>query len=89
MQFLKKLRVSYVKLDGEVALSLARGPEELARAQALIVAAHAAGMEVVAQCVENDVARASLRLLKADFVQGFGIAMPRPMGPAAALRAAA
>ncbi len=85
VQFLKQLRVNYVKLDGEVALNIARGPKELARAQALIVAAHAAGMEVVAQCVESDVARALLRRLKADFVQGFGIAMPRPMGPARTL----
>ena len=89
VQFLKKLRVSYVKLDGEVALNLARGPEEIDRAQALIVAAHAAGMEVVAQCVESDAARESLRLLKADFVQGFGIAMPRPMRRPLALRAVA
>jgi EAL domain-containing protein (putative c-di-GMP-specific phosphodiesterase class I) len=85
VQFLKQLRVNYVKLDGEVALNIARGPKDLARAQALIVAAHAAGMEVVAQCVESDVARALLRSLKADFVQGFGIAMPRPMGPARAI----
>jgi EAL domain-containing protein (putative c-di-GMP-specific phosphodiesterase class I) len=79
VQFLKQLRVSYVKLDGAVALGMLRGPEELARAQALIVAAHAAGMQVVAQCVENDTTRASLQLMKVDFVQGFGISMPRPM----------
>jgi EAL domain-containing protein (putative c-di-GMP-specific phosphodiesterase class I) len=89
VQFLKQLRVNYVKLDGAVALNLTRGAEELARAQALIVAAHAAGMQVVAQCVENDATRASLQVIKADFVQGFGIAMPRPMGPPAPLRAAA
>jgi PAS domain S-box-containing protein len=84
VQFLRQLRVSYVKLDGAVALNLTRGADELARAQALIVAAHAAGMQVVAQCVENDATRASLQLIQADFVQGFGIAMPRPMRAARA-----
>ena len=79
VQFLKQLRVDYVKLDGDIALNLARGAEPLARAQALIVAAHAAGMPVIAQCVENDATLALLRTLEADFAQGFGVAMPRPM----------
>jgi EAL domain-containing protein (putative c-di-GMP-specific phosphodiesterase class I) len=79
VQFLKQLRVSYVKLDGAVALNLTRGAQELARGQALIVAAHAAELQVVAQCVENVATRTLLELMKADFVQGFGIAMPRPM----------
>jgi PAS domain S-box-containing protein len=79
VQFLKQLRVGYVKLDGGVALNLLRGPAERARAQALIVAAHAAGMQVVAQCVENDAARHALQLINADYVQGFGISMPQPM----------
>jgi len=79
VHFLKQLRVSYVKLDGGVALNLTRGADELARAQALIVAAHAAGMQVVAQCVENDATLKLLRGIEADFAQGFGIAMPRPM----------
>lgn len=83
VQFLKQLRVSYVKLDGGVALNLTRGAQDLARGQALIVAAHAAGMQVVAQCVENDATKALLQLIKADFVQGFGVAMPRPMQGAA------
>ena len=79
VNFLKQLRVSYVKLDGAVALNLTRGAEELARAQALIVAAHASGMQVVAQCVENDATLKLLRVIEADFAQGFGIAMPRLM----------
>ncbi|HSW82118.1 MAG TPA: EAL domain-containing protein [Usitatibacter sp.] len=79
VQFLRQLRVSYVKLDGDVALNLTRGADERARAQALIVAAHAAGMQVVAQCVENDATLKLLRVIEADFAQGFGIAMPRLM----------
>jgi EAL domain-containing protein (putative c-di-GMP-specific phosphodiesterase class I) len=79
VHFLKQLRVSYVKLDGAVALNLTRGADELARAQALIVAAHAAGMQVVAQCVENDATLKLLRVIESDFAQGFGIAMPRLM----------
>ena len=79
VHFLKQLRVSYVKLDGGVALNLTRGADELARAQALIVAVHAAGMQVVAQCVENDATLKLLRVIEADFAQGFGIAMPRPL----------
>jgi EAL domain-containing protein (putative c-di-GMP-specific phosphodiesterase class I) len=86
--FLKQLRVSYVKLDGGVALNLTSGAAELARGQALIVAAHAAGMQVVAQCVENEATRALLTLIGADFVQGFGVAMPRPLQLARAMQPA-
>ena len=88
VQFLKQLRVSYVKLDGGVALGLTSGAQELARGQALIVAAHAAGMQVVAQCVENEATRALLKLIDADFVQGFGVAMPRPLQLGRAVRPA-
>jgi len=75
----KQLRVNYLKLDGGLALGVLRDPAELATVKAINVAAHKAGMQIVAQCVEDEGTRAALHRAGTDFVQGFGIAMPRPM----------
>ncbi|MFZ3321237.1 MAG: EAL domain-containing protein [Usitatibacter sp.] len=79
LQFFRKLNVNYLKLDGGIVLGVLRDPAELARVKAINQAAHAAGMQVVAQCVENEATRVALHGVGTDFVQGFGIAMPRPM----------
>ena len=82
VHFLTQLGVKYLKLDGAVALNVLRDPGELAKVKAINEAAHAVGMEVVAQCVENDSTRAALQAVGTDFSQGFGISMPRPMSSA-------
>jgi EAL domain-containing protein (putative c-di-GMP-specific phosphodiesterase class I) len=82
IQFFSKLRVNYFKLDGAVVLAMLRDPGALEVVKAINEAAHRAGMQVVAQCVEDETTRAALHRAGTDFVQGFGIAMPRPMQPA-------
>jgi EAL domain-containing protein (putative c-di-GMP-specific phosphodiesterase class I)/PAS domain-containing protein len=77
--FFSKLRVNYFKLDGAVVLAVLRDPGALEVVKAINDAAHRAGMQVVAQCVEDEATRAALHRAGTDFVQGFGIAMPRPM----------
>ena len=81
-QFFRKLRMNYFKLDGGIVLGVLRDPRALANVKAINEASHRAGMQVVAQCVEDEATRAALHRIGTDFVQGFGIAMPRPMGPA-------
>jgi EAL domain-containing protein (putative c-di-GMP-specific phosphodiesterase class I)/membrane protein implicated in regulation of membrane protease activity len=79
VKFFKEMRVKYLKLDGAMALGVLRNPLELARVKAINESAHAAGMQVVAQCVEDDRTRFALQAAGTDFAQGFGIAMPAPM----------
>ncbi len=62
-----------------IVLGMAHDPAELARVKAIANAAHAAGMRIVAECVENESTRAALQGIGIDFAQGFGIAMPIPM----------
>lgn len=77
--FFSKLRVNYFKLDGAVVLAVLRDPGALDVVKTINDAAHRSGMQVVAQCVEDEATRAALHRVGTDFVQGFGIAMPRPM----------
>ena len=80
LRLLDQLGANFLKLDGGIVLGVARDPAELARVKAMANAAHAAGMRIVAECVENESTRAALEGIGIDFVQGFGIAMPIPMG---------
>ncbi len=79
LRLLKQLRVDFLKLDGSIVLDVLRSPAQLAQVKSINRAAHAAGMSVVAECVESDCARAALDRIETDFAQGFGIARPLPM----------
>jgi PAS domain S-box-containing protein len=79
LRLLKQLRVDYLKLDGSIVLDVLRSPAQLARVKSINRAAHAAGMSVVAECVEDESTRAALERVETDFAQGFGIALPLPM----------
>jgi PAS domain S-box-containing protein len=79
LRLLKQLRVDFLKLDGGIVLGMLSTPGGLTKVKAINVAAHAAGMRTVAQCVETDPIREALAAIDTDFAQGFGIAMPRPM----------
>jgi PAS domain S-box-containing protein len=79
LRLLKQLRVDFLKLDGGIVLNMLSSPNGLAKVNAINLAAHAAGMRTVAQCVETDSTREALEGIDTDFAQGFGIARPRPM----------
>lgn len=80
LRLLKQLGANILKLDGGIVLAVACDPVELARVRAMSNAAHAADMRIVAECVEHESTRAALEDAGVDFVQGFGVAMPVPMG---------
>jgi PAS domain S-box-containing protein len=79
IRLLHELRVDFLKLDGGIVLGMLRSAAGLSRVKAISEAAHAAGMRIVAECVEDDRTRAALTRIGIDFAQGFGIAMPRPI----------
>ncbi len=79
LRLLKQLRVDFLKLDGSIVLDILRSPAQLAQVKSINRAAHAAGMSVVAECVESDCTREALDRIGTDFAQGFGVAPPHPM----------
>jgi EAL domain-containing protein (putative c-di-GMP-specific phosphodiesterase class I) len=80
LRLLSQLGADFLKLEGGIVLSVAQNPPELARMKAMNNAARAAGMAIIAECVEDEVTRAALQRIGIDFAQGFGIAQPSPMG---------
>lgn len=80
--YLKDLPVQYIKLDGVFVRDLLENP--LSEAIVTSVASLAAVMNcsTVAEHVENDLVIQRLRQHGIDFVQGFGIARPRPLAQA-------
>lgn len=72
----------YVKLDGSLVRELHRDPVALAKARAINRVCHMAGMETVAEFVEEPETLEALRSIDVDYAQGFGISRPAPLyGP--------
>ena len=80
LRLLNQLGANFLKLDGGIVLSVAQNPPELARVKAMNNASVATGMHIIAECVESEATRAALQRIGVEFVQGFGIAEPSPMG---------
>jgi predicted signal transduction protein with EAL and GGDEF domain len=90
-----------VKVDISLVGGMLVGPGDRAVVRATIELAHALGLEVVAEGVENEATLRLLELMGSDRAQGYGIARPMPPSqlarwyqtrlsqPAALLRAAA
>jgi EAL domain-containing protein (putative c-di-GMP-specific phosphodiesterase class I) len=74
-----KLGISYLKLDGSLAANIAKDPAQQARLSALVQRCRKMGVRTVAMWVENVEALTHLRAMQVDYVQGFGIAKPRPL----------
>ncbi|MDH4133702.1 MAG: EAL domain-containing protein, partial [Gammaproteobacteria bacterium] len=76
--YLKKLRVDYLKIDGEFIKDVVNDPIDRATVAAIHQIGTAMGIPTVAEYVENDAILAALMDLGVSFVQGFGIARPVP-----------
>lgn len=77
---LKALQVDYVKVDGTLVRNILRSGSAAAKLKTILRAGEATGVGVIAECVEDDKVLAALRLLKAGYVQGFGVRKPEPIG---------
>lgn len=74
-----KMGVSYIKLDPSLAINLAKDPAQQARLSALVQRCRKMDVRTIAMWVENVETLTHLRAMQVDFVQGFGIAKPRPL----------
>ncbi|MFP5505675.1 MAG: EAL domain-containing protein [Gammaproteobacteria bacterium] len=77
--YLKNLPVQYLKIDGSFVRDIEHDPMDLAMVEAIHQIGHVAGMQTIAEYVENAAIRDKLRRLGVDYAQGFGIARPEPL----------
>ncbi len=75
----KALGVDYVKVDGTLVRNILRSGSAAAKLKTILRAGAATGVGVIAECVEDGKVLAALRLLKAGYVQGFGVRKPEPI----------
>jgi diguanylate cyclase (GGDEF)-like protein len=75
---LQRMKMDVLKVDRSFTAELGRSKEGTVFFQAIVSMAHALGMEVVAEGVENVEQLTILRALKCNEVQGYLIARPMP-----------
>ncbi|OGA19354.1 MAG: hypothetical protein A3H32_00370 [Betaproteobacteria bacterium RIFCSPLOWO2_02_FULL_63_19] len=76
----KSLRFDFLKIDGRIILAVARDPVAAVKVNAIIRVCRGIGVGTVAEMVESDDVYSKLATLGVDYVQGFGVARPRPLG---------
>lgn len=81
---LKTMRVDFVKVDGAIVRALLRSEIARQKMKAVVRVGEAIGVEVIAECVEEQEILARLRSLGVGYAQGFGIARPAPIDRSAA-----
>lgn len=79
LSFAPKMGFTYLKLDPSLASNVAKDAKQQARLSALVKRCRDMGLRTVCMWVETAEALTHLRAMQVDFVQGFGIAKPRPL----------
>ncbi len=79
VDLLKRMRVDYLKISGDIILNILRDPVDLAKVTAINRVAHTMGIGTIAEFVESEQTLTKLRELQVDLAQGFGISRPRPL----------
>jgi diguanylate cyclase (GGDEF)-like protein len=77
--YLKNLRVDYLKLDGYFVKEMLNNPIDHALVEATNQIGHAMGIKTIAEFVENQDILDALRKIGVDYAQGYGIARPCPV----------
>lgn len=78
--YLKGLAIDFLKIDGVIIQNIVRDPAELAKTRAINTVCQKIGVRAIAEFVETQEALDKLREIGVDYVQGFGIARPGPIG---------
>ncbi len=74
-----KMGFTYLKLDPSLAVNVATDVKQQARLSALVKHCREMGLRTISMWVETAETLAHLRALQVDYVQGFGIARPKPL----------
>ncbi len=73
---LKSLHADFVKVDGSIVRNVLKSPVALAKLKAVLRVGEVIGIEVIAECVEEQDILSHLKALDVGYAQGFGIAEP-------------
>lgn len=76
---LHKIRVDFLKIDGNIILDILRDPADLAQVVAIARVARTISIKTIAELVESDACVAKLREIGVDYAQGFGVSLPSPL----------
>jgi EAL domain-containing protein (putative c-di-GMP-specific phosphodiesterase class I) len=76
---LMKVRPDYVKVEGSIIRKLTKSTVAHTKLDAILRVARPAGIQVVAECVEEPDILEKLRSMNVAFAQGFGIVKPEPI----------
>lgn len=77
--YLKNLPVDFLKIDGNFVRDIASDPIDYAMVEAVNRVGHVMGIKTIAEFVENDKVLEQLQKIGVDYVQGYGIAMPKAL----------
>ena len=75
----KRLGIGFVKIDGSIIGRITRDAEAMARVMTIQKRCRSLGMRTICMQVENAETLHALRGIHADYVQGFGMEVPRPL----------
>jgi diguanylate cyclase (GGDEF)-like protein len=78
-KYLKELPVDYVKIDGTFITDIHNNRTDYAMTKSINDLAHFLGQKTVAECVESLEIVPALREIGIDYLQGWGIGMPREL----------
>lgn len=77
--YLKSMRVDYLKIDGQFIRGLLNNPLDEAAVRCFVDVAEVAGIQTVAEFVDDPLVLERLRTLNVDFAQGFLLHKPAPI----------
>jgi len=78
--YLRDLPVDYVKIDGSFVNQIDQNRENYAMVQSINNLAHFLGRKTIAEWVENEDVLKCLRSISVDYLQGWQVGEPRPLG---------
>ena len=76
--YLKSLAVDFIKIDGSFVRSMLEDPMDSAIVDAVNSIGHIAGIQTIAEFVEDDAILQRLTALGVDFAQGWAVERPQP-----------
>ncbi len=77
--YLKNLPVDYLKIDGMFVKDILENPIDYAMVKSINEIGQVMGMKTIAEFVENDETKATLKTIGVNYAQGYGIGKPEPL----------
>lgn len=76
---LEEVAPDFIKISSGIVRNLESDPSNSAAIELIHSRCHSLGIATIAECVESDALRQRLLRIGVDYVQGFGVSLPRPL----------